>query len=203
MKRIHFFLFIFLYSVAHLAAELKLPAIFSHGMVLQQDMKVPIWGWGEPNVDVKVSFSGRTARGETDDKGFFCVKLGTLKANSTPQKMTIEVGEDKAKIIDVLIGEVWLLSGQSNMDWTLTKLSNNAKDPKFQPIVDLIKSEVAEQTDNLLRQITVPHKTSYNKALMNFEGKWIDSKPENNGDFSGTGYFFAKELRKELEFPLV
>ena len=198
MKYLVFFLFLFL---SQLSAELKLPAIFSHGMVLQQNMSTPVWGWGKEGDKVKVSFAGQVKRGKVDAEGNWMIKLNPMNANAKSQKMTIEVGGDKGKIVDILIGEVWLLSGQSNMDFDLKKISVDAREPKYQPIVETIREE-AKKSDALLRQILVPHKTSYNKALNNFVGEWKHSNPENNDLFSATGFFFGQKLRAELNVPV-
>ena len=99
-------------------AELKLPAIISDHMVLQQKQTNPIWGWDTPGTKVTVTFDGQTKSAEAGADGKWTVKLDPVEANAQPQTITIE-GTDKKEIQDVLVGEVWMCSGQSNMGFTL------------------------------------------------------------------------------------
>lgn len=201
MKK-YLLLLLFPLWLCQLWAAPKLPAIISDGMVIQRDLSAPIWGWGNPGERVSLKFNKQRHRTEVGEDGKWMVKLKPSKASHKPTSMTIQVGEEKVTLINILVGEVWLCSGQSNMDWDLNKLMNKAKDPRYQPIVEEITKVATETSDRSLRQIIVPHKTSYNKALQDFDGKWLESNPENNGVFSGTAIFFAKELRKELDVPV-
>src|SRR5690349_7052467 len=101
-----------------LRAELKLPAIIGDHMVLQQQQSNPLWGWDTPGTEVTVTFAGQRRSAEAGADGKWTVKLDPLQVNAQPQAMTIE-GSTKAEIHDVLVGEVWMCSGQSNMGFTL------------------------------------------------------------------------------------
>jgi sialate O-acetylesterase len=184
------------------AAELELPALFSDGMILQRGQKVPVWGWAEPGVRVAVVFAEEKQATRAGKDGRWQVRLGKLDASENPGTMTVIAGNQVKEIKDVLVGEVWVCSGQSNMDFTLAKLSAKTREPRHQPIADYITNEVASARDPLLRQIVVPRTTSYDGPLDNFQGAWADCRPENNPEFTGTGYFFARELRKELGVPI-
>src|SRR3974390_3533295 len=101
-----------------LHAELKLPAIISEHMVLQRNLANPIWGWDTPGTQVTVTFAGQLKTAQAGADGKWVVKLDPLPANDQPQVLTIS-GTDKKEIQDVLVGEVWMCSGQSNMGFTL------------------------------------------------------------------------------------
>src|SRR5438046_10605161 len=112
-------LLLWLPSAALLAhAELKVPAIISDHMVLQQNLANPIWGWDTPGTQVTVTFAGQTKSTQAGADGKWAVKLDPMPANATPQTLTIS-GTEKKEVQDVLIGEVWMCSGQSNMGFTL------------------------------------------------------------------------------------
>ena len=127
MKKIWFFLASSLVLTPILQAELTLPAIFGDNMVLQQQMPVPVWGWAAPGASVTVKFAGQTKSTHAAADGKWLVKLGKLKASFLPQSLVIESGGTWAftNIIEsggtkaftnILVGEVWLGSGQSNME---------------------------------------------------------------------------------------
>lgn len=201
MKKLSLFI-LFIFCLYQAWAGPKLPAIISDGMVIQRDLEAPIWGWGNPGDKVSLKFNKQRHRTKVGDDGKWMIKLHPSKASHSPTSMTIQVGSEKVTLINILVGEVWLCSGQSNMDWDLNKLMVKAKDPKYQPIVEEITKIATESSDRSLRQILVPHKTSYDKPLDDFQGNWLESNPKNNGVFSGTAFFFAKQLRKELDVPV-
>ena len=195
--------FILLLSLISLSvfAELKLPAIFSDGMVLQNGIDVPIWGWADNGKSVSVSFAGQT-KSTTAKDGKWIIKLSPLKVNAKNAKLTVSSDAKTITIKNVLVGEVWVCSGQSNMDFTIAAISKDAREKQYQPVVDYIRAETKTATDPLLRQITVPRISSYTKPMEDFQGTWIESNAQNNPTFSATGYFFARELRKELNVPI-
>ena len=108
------FLAVSLTAATALHGEIKLPAIISDHMVLQQKQANPIWGWDTPGTNVTVTFSGQTYSATAGTDGRWTVKLAPQPANATPQTLTV-AGSTKREIQDVLIGEVWMCSGQSNM----------------------------------------------------------------------------------------
>lgn len=180
-----------------------MPSLFADGMVLQQKTQVPVWGWGEKGTAVSVSFGEQTQTTSVAGDGSWRVTLNPLTASAKSAELTIKLGEESKTISDVLVGEVWICSGQSNMDFTLERLiASPLRTPEFKEVVEYTKNEVMSANDPLLRQIAVPHAHSYNKPLTDFKGSWIDCKPGNTGNFTAVGYFFGRELRKELKVPV-
>ena len=182
-------------------ADVTLNAIFSNHMVIQRETEVPIWGWADVGEQVEVVGSwGNKATVVTGKDGKWRVDLQTPKAGG-PYKITIS-GKNRIEINDVLSGEVWLCTGQSNMDFELSKFVNDAREPQYQPLVEYIRNEVATANDDHIRHIEVLQTTSLFKPQTNFEGHWISANPEQIGKITATGYFFAKELRKALDVPI-
>jgi sialate O-acetylesterase len=169
------------------SAELKLPAIFSNQMVLQREQANPIWGWAEPNADVVVVLGQQTKQGKADADGKWRVTLDPLPAGG-PHQIVIESGKDRRAIEDVLVGEVWVCSGQSNMQWSI----NQTKD------ADLTK--VTAHYPNL-RVITVPIRGTQ-EPQSDFEGSWKPATPENVGSFTAVGYHFGLTLHQALGIPV-
>jgi sialate O-acetylesterase len=143
-------------------AELKLPAIIGDHMVLQQNQANPIWGWDTPGTNVTVSFAGQSHSATAGADGRWTVKLAPLPANATPQTLTV-MGSTQRELQDVLIGEVWMCSGQSNMEWSLGQSTNG----------DI---EAAASKLPNLRLITVPN-VGTQELQDNFNGEWEASTP--------------------------
>ena len=113
---------VLLASVAPLRAEVSLPAIFSDHMVLQSDVAVPVWGWAEAGEQVTVSIAGQSKSATADASGAWSLKLDPLKAGDA---LTLTVkGKNSITVQDVVVGEVWLCSGQSNMAMTVNRAKN-------------------------------------------------------------------------------
>lgn len=179
-------------------AEVELPSLFSDGMVVQRESEAKIWGWAEPGEEVEIAASwGEGAQAVADSGGKWSAVLQTPAAGG-PFRIRI----NGKTIEDVLSGEVWLCSGQSNMDCDMRFFTKDARQAKHQPIVLKIREEIKTATDNLFRQIEVPHTVSPEKLLDDFEGAWMSSSPANNGDFTAAGYYFGKELRSRLDVPV-
>jgi sialate O-acetylesterase len=174
-------------STGVFAGALRVANIFSDGMVLQQEMNVPVWGTAAAGAEVMVSFASQKKRTTADAKGKWMVKLDPLNASDENAKMTITSGAHAITIKDVLVGEVWLCGGQSNMAWTLAGLTKNPGNEEFKPVHDYLVNEIATANDPLLRFMS---------------RKWIPAVSPEVKDFSGTGYFFGRKLRKELGVPV-
>jgi sialate O-acetylesterase len=170
----------------HLLADVKLPAIFSDHMVLQAGVAVPVWGWADPGEEVSVSVAGQTKTTKADKTGKWMVKLGKLKSGDA---VTLTVkGKNSITIADVLVGEVWLGSGQSNMAMTVNRAKNFAQ-------------EQAAATFPKIRMF----KESSGSALTPQEkcsGSWQVCSPDTVGGFSATAYFFGREVHKALNVPV-
>jgi len=170
-----------------LRAELKLPAIIGDHMVLQQNQADPIWGWDTPGTKVTVSFAGQNYAATAGADGRWTVKLAPLPANATPQTLTIS-GSTKRELKDVLIGEVWMCSGQSNMGFTLAQEQNS-------------QQELATANLPNLRLIKVPN-VGTQELQNDFKGKWQPSTPATVGYFSAVGFLVGRRIHQTLNVPV-
>ena len=169
-------------------AELKLPSAFSDGMVLQRDQKVAVWGWADPGAEVTVSFSGQEISTKAGKDGKFMVRFKKLKASAEPGSLKVVAGDETAEVKNVLVGEVWLCSGQSNMQMAVKGADNFEK-------------EQAAANHPLIRMFLTDLKAS-TELQKDCTGSWKVCSPDNVGTFSATAYFFGRELQKELDVPL-
>jgi sialate O-acetylesterase len=177
----------FLFSGGMAHANVKLPQILSDGMVLQRRTNTRIWGTGTPGEKVTVSLAGQKQSTETQSDGTWEVRLKPMEAGG-PHTLTVQ-GNNTLEVKDVLIGEVWVCSGQSNMEWNMAWLSNT-------------KDEIATAKDSQLRMFTVPRDIRFTPQTDISGGAWKPTAPENTGAFSAVGYYFAKHLRKALNVPV-
>ena len=175
---------------SHLAAEIRLPAIIGDNMVLQQGRPTPIWGWSDANDTVTVSFAGQTKSTEPDANGRWQVILDPLEANATPGDLLLssKIKNQKSEIKNVLVGEVWLCSGQSNMQWGVGA-SRDAP------------QEIAQAKYPSIRLFTVACQTAA-KPQQDCVGSWRVCSPESVPAFTAVGYFFGRKLHKELKGPI-
>mgnify|MGYP001049867512 CR=1 FL=1 len=167
-------------------ADVKTPAIFGDHMVLQRDMKLNVWGWADPGEDVKVEFHGQTQATKAGDDGAWRVVLDPVEAGG-PFEMTVS-GKNKLTFRDVLVGEVWICSGQSNMQFAVDS-ANHA---------DL---EIAAADHPNIRLITVPQ-VGTQEPQKDFKGKWEACSPKTVGSFSAVGYFFGRQIQQTLGVPV-
>ncbi len=168
-------------------ADVTLPAILSDHMVLKRSSRVPIWGKAEPEEKILVTFDGKTARTRAGSDGRWTVFLNLEDSAPGPFEMTVR-GKNTLVLSDVVIGEVWVASGQSNMEFLL-KNSIGAEE------------EMAGSANPLLRQFLVKKKTS-SEPLDDVEGRWVLASPQTVGGFSAVGYYFAKKLQNDLKVPV-
>jgi sialate O-acetylesterase len=178
---------------ALLRAEVKLPAIFSDNMVLQQQADVAIWGKASANssVSVKTSWNGKSYTTRAANDGSWKLKVSTPVAGGP---FTVTISDGKAVILkNVMIGEIWVCSGQSNMEMPMKGFRN-------QPI-NGSNEFIALSSNPNIRMITVPKVTSLT-PLDDFKGTWLLCEPENVSGFSATAYFFGLMLNKALNVPV-
>ncbi|WEK36028.1 MAG: sialate O-acetylesterase [Candidatus Pseudobacter hemicellulosilyticus] len=170
------------------SAQLKVAAIFGNHMVLQQGINAPVWGWAAPNTKLSIRIAEQTIPAEADATGKWMARLPLLNAGG-PYTLEISTGSDRISFSDVLVGEVWLASGQSNMWWPV----NLAANPE---------AEISNANDNSIRLLTVPQQSS--TELVNDLGpvQWQPCSPAVIKDFSAVGYAFARNLRQELKVPV-
>ncbi|MCD8312716.1 MAG: sialate O-acetylesterase [Bacteroidales bacterium] len=177
-------------------AKVTLPDIISDNMVLQQSTSANLWGKAAPNseVTVTVSWSDRTYGCTADSEGRWIVKVDTPAASYEPQSLTISDGEDSVTLSNILIGEVWFCSGQSNMEMPL----DGFRDCPVEHSAEIIATSGKWKG---IRVATVP-KTPALEPQEETPGKWKVSSPENAPEFSATGYTFAMMLNSVLDIPV-
>ena len=168
-------------------ADVTLPKIFSSNMVLQQGIEIPVWGWADKNERIRVTFNNETVRTRADKDGNWIIKLPVQKYGG-PHTLTIN-GKNTVEFTNVMVGEVWIASGQSNMEMRVDQC-NNAEE------------EITAASYPSIRLFTVP------KAVAQFpqndisDGEWMECSPETVGAFSAVAYFFGRDLHEKLEVPV-
>lgn len=175
-------------------ADVKLPAIFGDNMVLQQQSEVAVWGWSQPGKKVSVSgsWNNKSYSAQSDSKGYWKVKVQTPAAGYTPYTLTISDGK-AVHLKNILIGEVWLCSGQSNMEMPMKGFNN-------QPI-EGGPDAIANSYNKGIRCFTVK-KVATTVPQDDCEGTWEIAGPETTPEFTATGYFFGRLLNKALDVPI-
>jgi sialate O-acetylesterase len=175
-------------------AKIKLPALFSDNMMLQQKSNAPIWGWANANenLSVKTAWDSKIYKTKADNQGKWKLSLTTPKAGGP---FTIEVTQGKEKVVvkNVLIGEVWLCSGQSNMEMPLKGFPG-------QPVRNG-NEIIVKSTNSNIHFITVPRATVL-EPLDDFAGKWEMASPKSTANFSATAWYFGSLLQEVLQVPV-
>ena len=174
-------------------AEIQLPAIFGDNMVLQQQTNVSIWGTGSVNktVMVKTSWNGKSYETKSDSDGKWKIKVKTSVAGG-PFSITISDGTDLT-LKNVLIGEVWICSGQSNMYMTMKGYINS-------PVKGANRA-IATSRNEKIRLMTIKRDKSLNPKS-NFDGAWMECNPDNVANFSAVAYYFGSMLQQALNVPV-
>lgn len=175
-------------------AQISLPKIIGHNMVLQRNQPVPIWGYASAGEKITVQFNGQKKQTVADAQGNWKIKLDAMQASSTPQKMVLE-GKNSVELNGILIGEVWLCSGQSNMEYTMRK---NSK-VQVPPGKDWPVNELETAHNPAIRIFLVDRKKM--KPDTTHAG-WAVAEDSALRSFSAVGYFFAKKLYEELGVPI-
>jgi len=174
-------------------AEVKRSALFGDHMVLQSGISVPVWGTADAGETVTVSFNGQAKSATAGADGRWMVRLADLKPGG-PFEMTI-AGKNTIVVKDVLVGEVWLGSGQSNMAFTVSKAHAS-----YAGMLDEEK-EIAAANYPQLRMFTGKNAKSY-EPKDEIEGEWLIASPATVGDFSAVGYLFGRDLNQALHVPV-
>lgn len=172
------------------AAELKPAALFSDHMVLQRGQPVPVWGQADPGEQVSVSISGQTKSTTTDAHGKWLVRLDPMPASPEGHELVVQSSDEKRRfrIIDVVVGDVWLCSGQSNMLFRMNKVENSQK-------------EIAAANDPNVRFFAVKEQFAQS-PLTQVGGAWKPISPATAAECSAVAYYFATSLQKQLGVPI-
>jgi len=172
--------------VPRVHADVKLPALFSDHAILQREIAVPVWGSADPGEEVTVTFAGQTQTTKAGADGKWKVTLKPLKAaDSLP--LTVK-GKNTITVNDVAVGEVWVASGQSNMEFRMSGDFNR-------------NAAIPASTDPGLRTFTVARNSS-DTELTDVPGNWVSADPKNTPGFSAVGYYFGRDLRADLKVPV-
>ena len=181
MKR-QFALLGLLLAISPAHAEIELPLLFADGAVMQRDRPLPVWGWATPGATVDVRFDGATATTVTGGDGAWRVELPAHAAGG-PFQLTVREGKDEIVTVrDVLVGDVWLASGQSNMEWPVAQAQGAGQ-------------LIAGAHDAGIRHFKVPKSWSGEPEARLAGGEWRTASPQAVGEFSAVAYSFARELR--------
>lgn len=180
-------LFIFLIISVLTNANVKMPLLFSDGMVLQRNKAIPIWGFADANEKIEVHFNKQIQKTTADKNGKWTLNLNSEKAGG-PFELII-IGKNKITIKNVLVGEVWICSGQSNMEFRVSKTINAEK-------------EIADSNYPMIRHFGVAQDLSGKPKDDLKAGKWEAANKETVGNFTAVGYYFARKLYTELKIPI-
>ncbi len=180
-------LIVFIFTNMPAFSAVKVAGIFSDNMVLQRGMNVPVWGTANGGEKVTVTIGGFSCTTVTPVTRNWKVYLQPFEAGG-PHELVVK-GENEIRFKDVLFGEVWVASGQSNMQWTLESSNNGAEEVKNANYADI-------------RLFYVPRRAAYSPKTDLEGGKWEKCTPESAKGFSGVAYFFGRDLYKELNVPI-
>ena len=183
-----------------LAEDLKVANVFGDHMVLQQEKPVRVWGWGTPGAEVEVGFAlgtdtARTTSATVTANGSWTASLDAMTKSFEGKELVVESGAEARRFSDVLVGEVWVCGGQSNMEWTLrsTRDSDVEVESADTPSIRYLR---LPKVAHLEPQDDFPVKEGANG------GQWRRCIPEEASDCTGVGYFFARRLRRRLDVPV-
>lgn len=186
--KVKLFLTMFLISVSGLiSANVRLPRVFGDNMVLQRNIAIPVWGWAKPGEKITVYFKDQRVKTKTESNGTWQVRLSPEKAGG-PFTMKIK-GNSEINLSNIMIGDVWLCSGQSNMEWPLWNTNNGAQ-----------ALETAD--NNNIRLLEVPHVVSVSPVEDMGGDGWVVSSSATAHDFSAVGYYFGTLLEEKLNVPI-
>lgn len=182
------FSFVFPLLAFSARSELTLAPIFQDHAILQRDKPLPVWGKAKPDEKLTVTFHGEVLHTVADGTGRWIVYFGAQPASADGADLVV-AGDETVSVKDVLVGEVWLASGQSNMDWTVSDLHEDEK-------------QIAAVELPFLRHLRIAHTVAGEPAETVATTGWIAASPSTVGGFTAVGYFFARELQRKLGVPV-
>jgi sialate O-acetylesterase len=183
--------------IAAAPSALPMPSIFGDNMVLQQKQPVPVWGWSKPGTDVTVKFAGQVQRARAGSDGRWEVSLKPLKASSQPVDLVVTAGETRT-FTNILVGEVWLCSGQSNMEKPLGKQSGQK--PVFNAEQELAAADFPQVRLFKVEKSLAAEPLKDFKAASGWQS--CNSNSLEAVKFSAAGYFFGREIHSRLKVPV-
>ena len=186
MKRLLILCLIFVQTAS--MAQLKLARLFSDHVVLQRQKTIPVWGWATPKEKVTVTLANQKQVTTADASGKWTVKFAPMEAGG-PYALSVVAKSGKLAVSDILLGEVWLCSGQSNMEWPVKQADN-------------FKAEKKNANFPQIRHFFVAHDVVTQPQSELTSGEWKICNEENVGDFTAVGFFFARELSQKLNVPV-
>ena len=186
MKRFFVIIGLILLNVPGVQADVTLPGFFDDHMVLQRDQANYLWGWADAGEAIEVDFDGHTRSTTASAEGSWYVMLP--KTGLGDAKTITVQGKNTVTVNDILMGDVWLCSGQSNMEWRV-KQSKDAE------------KEIANVNYPEIRYFLVPRKVALTEQS-DIDGQWVVASPETAGGFSAVAYYFGRELHRELGVPI-
>ena len=172
---------------ATVLADVRLPEVISNNMVLQKDIPLPIWGWASPGEEVTVTLGGSSVKSTADGAGKWKVVLPAIKTAGGPHEMTVK-GKNEIKVGNILIGEVWAGSGQSNMQWAVNQSAN-------------AQAEIAAAKFPKIRLFVIPLVPAGTPSDQVF-ARWVECTPETVAGSSAVLYFFGREIHQKLDTPV-
>lgn len=178
-----------LFSIGSASAEVQLSKVFGDHMVLQQEQPIRIWGTGDPGEEVTVELAGKSADVTAGDDGKWQVDLPAMKADGKAHELAAEGDTNIVTAKDVWLGEVWICSGQSNMEWSV-RASMNAEE------------EIAAADHPMIRLFNVPGHVAKPEPVEEPRGEWQICTPATIPNFSAVGYYFGRKLQKDLGVPI-
>jgi len=188
-SRVALFAIVWAAALSPLAADVRLPGVLSDHMVLQRDKPVTIWGWAAPGESVAVTLAGQETKTVASPDGRWKVVFPALQPGGGPLELTVRGESGPAAVVkDILVGEVWLCSGQSNMEWSLSQT--------LSPLPEILRANHPG-----IRLLRVARRAS-EQAQEDVEAKWTICLPETAGPFSAVGYYFGLELHQKLDVPI-
>jgi len=177
-------------ALPSLQAEIQLPKLLSDGGVLQREKAIPVYGWADASEELTIQLADQSIKVLADPTGYFEVDFKALPAGG-PYQLTVASEDESVTVSGLLVGDVWVCSGQSNMETPMNR------------VVDLFADELANSDNPNIRAFNVPTGLEFNHPWQDISGgEWKVSSPENNYNLSAIAYFFAKEIEQEQGVPV-